>query len=68
LIKNDTNNFNRFEAFQNYIKEIIIDNYNCKNTLRYLVSEDFLEMFKYILEEKSLSNSFKAETLVLPSV
>jgi aminopeptidase N len=31
LAKYDTNDFNRFEAFQDYIKEIINNNYECKN-------------------------------------
>jgi aminopeptidase N len=31
LVKHDTNEFNRFEAFQDYAKEIILNNYNCKN-------------------------------------
>jgi len=68
LAKYDTNEFNRFEAFQNYAKEIIIDNYNCKNIGKYKIKEEFLDLFKFILEDSKLSNSFKAETLVLPNI
>jgi aminopeptidase N len=68
LAKYDTNNFNRFEAFQNYAKEIILENYNCKNIWKYKADENFLKLFKSILEDKNLSNSFKAEILVLPSI
>ncbi|MDQ7023742.1 MAG: aminopeptidase N [Candidatus Gracilibacteria bacterium] len=68
LTKYDTNNFNRFEAFQIYIKDIVIENYECQNLGKYKVDQRFLDLFKYILEENNLSNSFKAEILKLPSV
>jgi aminopeptidase N len=67
LVKHDTNEFNRFEAFQDYAKEIILNNYNCKNIWKYIIPEKFLEIFNYVLKNKKISNSFKAETLVLPS-
>jgi len=35
---------------------------------KYIISEEFLDIFKDILQDNTLSDSFKAETLVLPSV
>lgn len=68
LTKYDTNNFNRFEAFQRFARDIIIENYECKNIWKYKIDDKFLELFKFILENKNLSNSFKAEILKLPSI
>ena len=50
------------------MKEIIIDNYNSRNIWKYIIPEDFMESFRFILKNKELSNSFKAEALALPSV
>ncbi len=68
LAKYDTNWFNRFEAFSNFAKEVIIENYESKNMWKHIIKDEFLDLFKYILQDDSLSNSFKAEALVLPSV
>jgi len=68
LTKYDTNNFNKFESFQRYIKDIILENYECKNIWKYKIDQEFLDLFKFILENKELSNAFKAEILKLPSI
>jgi len=35
---------------------------------KYIISEEFLNIFKEILQDNTLSDSFKAETLILPSI
>ena len=68
LSKYDTNEFNKYEAFSVYTKEIIINNYNSNNIWKYKIPEDFIKTYKYILNSSLLSNWFKAETLSFPSI
>ncbi len=64
LIEHDTNNFNRFEAFQNLAKEILLESISWEK----LVNISFLsKAYQSILNNNKLDNSFRAETLILPS-
>jgi len=64
LMKNDNDYFNRFEASQNFAKDIIIENLSSNEKV---IDNTFLESLRSILEDKKLENSFKAEVLILPS-
>jgi len=64
LMKNDSDSFNRFEASQNFAKDIILDLYFNKENE---INIGFINSLKNILENDKLSNSFKSEVLTLPS-
>ncbi|MCD5380640.1 aminopeptidase N, partial [Candidatus Gracilibacteria bacterium] len=64
LVENETDDFNRFEALQNFSKNVLIELITQGKTD---YKEKLLEAFTSVLKNSSLDNSFKGECLVLPS-
>ena len=64
LVENETDDFNRFEALQNFSKQVLLEHIH---EWRSDHTQELLQGFKSILENDSLDNSFKAEALILPS-
>ncbi len=64
LVKNETDDFNRFEALQNFSKEVLLELIKT-GTSEY--KEKLLNAFGSILNNDTLDNSFKWESLVLPT-
>ncbi|PID86343.1 aminopeptidase N [Candidatus Gracilibacteria bacterium] len=64
LIENDSNEFNRFNAMQNFSTELLV---NIVNSGVYELNDLFKNSFKSILIDDTIGNSFKAECITLPS-
>ncbi len=64
LIENDSNEFNRFNAMQNFSTELLV---NIVNSWVYELNDLFKNSFKSILIDDTIWNSFKAECITLPS-
>lgn len=65
LIKSDSDNFNKYEAFQKFSQEIIlwiIISWETK------IDQSYIKLIWDILENKEIDNSFKAELMSLPSI
>lgn len=64
LIKYETDEFNRFEAFQKFALDLIISEINSPNENNF---ETLKWVFEVILNDTALDISLKAETIILPS-
>lgn len=64
LIKNDNNEFNRFNAIQKFSTELLI---NIVKSWIHNTNSLFLSAFKTILIDENISASLKAECITLPS-
>lgn len=64
LVKNDNDEFNRFDAIQNFAMENLL---NIISSWIYEVDHNFKKAFRFILLDDSITSSFKAESISLPS-
>jgi len=64
LMEHETDEFNRFEAIQNFAKELIVKIYK-EDKLE--INEKFVNSFWKILNDNNLDSAVKAEIISLPS-
>lgn len=64
LIENDSDNFNKYEASQNFAKDLIL---NAIKTWKIEINKKFINAIKNVLDDNNLDNSFKAEVISLPT-